>query len=351
VVAGLVKRAAREAVAAAAFGTRLWPVVGDGRAVVLRYHRVGGSAAAPVPLSVTPREFEAQLRFLRSRCRVVSAREIAETVAKRRPLPPRAVAITFDDGYEDNFSVAFPLLARYGLHATFFVTAGWIGTERLLWWDKVHEFVRQAAAAGYPPMDYEELPEPVAAALARAEVRTPAGVERLESELVAALRSLDLPPEELDDLAEQVAAALGAGEARVDGDRAMSWDQVRRLREGGMEIGSHTMSHPELATTPAERAYEELEQSKKTIERELGEPIELLAYPAGDYNQDVVDLVLEAGYEAAFTTAAGPVCEGDDPFTLRRIGVWRGGYRGVFSRFSPCVFGLQIRRLARRAGT
>jgi len=121
------------------------------------------------------------------------------------------------------------------------------------------------------------------------------------------------------------------------------------LHDGGMDIGSHTMSHARLTTLPVEQALEELEQSKKIIEKHLGEPIDLLAYPAGDYNQDVEDLAVEAGYEGAFTTVAGPVRPGDDAFALRRIGVWCGGYRGGFGKhFSPTVFGLQISRLARR---
>jgi peptidoglycan/xylan/chitin deacetylase (PgdA/CDA1 family) len=128
----------------------------------------------------------------------------------------------------------------------------------------------------------------------------------------------------------------------------MNWEQARLLREGGMDIGSHAMTHACLASVPAERAYDELERSKKTIEEKLGEPVTLLAYPAGEHNQDVADLAAEAGYKAAFTTVTGSVRAGDAAFALRRIGVWSGGYDGVTGGFSAAVFGLQIGRLARR---
>ncbi|MFP4058076.1 MAG: polysaccharide deacetylase family protein [Candidatus Brocadiia bacterium] len=344
-----MKRLARRALAALAVGTRLWPLVPRGQAAVLRYHRVAPSGARPLPLAVPEREFAAQLRFLRSRCRVVGAREVAEAVVEERRLPPRAVAITFDDGYADNASVALPLLRRYGLPATFFVTTGWVGTERLQWWDRLHQHVAQAAASGYPPAGHEELPRPVADALGAARLGTPGAGPALERSLVAALRGLELSPEELDRTLERIAAALGVDEPEPQDYLPMSWDQVRELRDGGMEVGSHTVSHACLTAVPAQRAHEELSDSKAALERELGEPVALLAYPAGDYDQDVADLAVEAGYQAAFTTTAGAVAAGDHAFGLRRIGVWAGGYRGAVARFAPSVFGLQIGRLARRA--
>ncbi len=343
-----MKKLGRHIAATLAVGTRLWPVVGAGRAVVLRYHRVAGTAADPVPLAVTPEEFDAQVRFLRERCRLVAPREIVEAVAEERPLAAGTIAITFDDGYADNATAALPILKRYDATAAFFVTAGWIGSAQMLWWDRVHEYVRQAAQEGAPPTGCESLPRPVGAALASANLRSPEGAAALERALAVALRTLRLVPEELDRLIERVAESLGADEPQPERYLPMSWEQVAVLRQAGMEIGSHTMTHARLASVPAERAHDELEESKKTIETKLGEPIRLLAYPAGDANRDVAELAAEVGYEAAFTTEAGPVLPGDDALALRRIGVWSGGYEGAFGGFSPSVFGLQIGRLARR---
>ncbi len=348
-MADVLKLAARQAAASLAMRSRLWPMVPKGRALILRYHRISERGRKPeVPLALPADEFDAQLAFLASRYQVVAAGQIAQVAAEGHALPPDAVAITFDDGYEDNYSQAIPLLQRHGLRATFFIAAGWIGTENVLWWDRLHDYIRQAAELGARPLDYQGLPQPLVAALDAADLRTPAGAARLEHALVAALGSLPSPPEETDNLVERIAAALGADVADPEPYRPMSWDQVRELHQAGMEIGSHTMSHARLAHVPAERVFADLEQSKQTIERELSAPVSLLAYPAGSYNQDVVDLVVEAGYQAAFTTESGPVAPGDDPFRLRRIGVWAGGYCGVFSAFSPSVFGLQLGRLARR---
>ncbi|MFW6164043.1 MAG: polysaccharide deacetylase family protein, partial [Planctomycetota bacterium] len=293
-------------------------------------------------------EFEAQLVFLKERCEVVSPATVAAAVVEERVLPPNAVAITFDDGYEDNFSVAFPLLKKHGLVAGFFITAGWVETMRVLWWDRLHEYVREASREGVEPVGWERLPEPVGAALAGANLTDPVAVAALYRELVTALRAMDLPADEIDALVERVAVVLGVGEAPVEPYLPMNWLQVQILRDGGMEIGSHTLSHARLTTLAADDAYDELDQSKHLLESKLGQPVDLLAYPAGAHNQDVMDLAAEAGYEAAFTTEVGPVRPGDDGFALRRIGVWSGGYRGAVSDFSAPVFGLQIGRLARR---
>ena len=345
-----MKRFARQAVAAMAVKSHLWSIVEAGSAVVLRYHRVCGSADEPAPLAVTPEEFDAQLAFLKERCAVVSARTVAEAVIEERPLPPRAVAITFDDGYEDNVSAAFPILKKHGLTATFFITAGWVESARVLWWDRLHEYVRQAAAEGTEPIGYGDLPPPVARVLAGASFAGPAGPATVERGLVAAIRGLNASPNDVETLVECIAEALGADEVDTEPYQPMNWFQVEILHEGGMEIGSHTMSHARLATVPAERAFEELAQSKRLLEEKLGTDIDLLAYPAGNHDRDVMDLAAEAGYDAAFTTETGAVRSGDDPFGLRRIGVWSGGYRGVSSYFSPEVFGLQIGRLARHGG-
>lgn len=345
-----LKRLARAAVATLAVPSRLWRVVPRGAAVVLRYHRVGADA----PLSVSVREFDAQLRFLRGRCRVVAAGELVACLRQGKPLPPRAVAITFDDGYEDNFTQALPLLQRYCLPATFFITAGWVGTGKVLWWDRLHDYIEQGARQGARAVGLDELPAPVAEHLRPLaqwhEGRPwPAGLASpLEAKLSRAVRSLGLSPEEADAAVEQVASTLGAGEADPDRYRPMTWDEVRNLRELGMEIGSHTLSHVLLARVKPARAHEELVRSRERLAAELDAPVGLFAYPAGDHSEDAVELVAEAGYLGAFTTESGAVRAGDNPFTLRRVGVWHGGYRGAVAPFSPSVFGLQIGRLARR---
>jgi len=308
---------------------------------VLRYHRVVEDGAPVPPLAVTASEFDAQIAFLKKRCRVVSASEIVDEPGAG------AVAITFDDGYRDNHDVALPILRQHGLTATFFVTTDWIETDRILWWDALHKYLTLASEAGAPPAGGEALPDDVKQILAEARLNSPEAVMATEAAVGRALRALDEPPEELDVRVEQIADVYGLDEIGAEGCEPMTWDQVRALQEAGMAIGSHTTDHARLATVPAERVFESLEKSKERIEEELGEAVDLLAYPAGSYDDDVIDLVAEAGYRGAFTTDVGGIHASTHPLALPRVNVWHGGYRGTIRAFAPSVFGLQVGRLAR----
>ncbi|NQT86609.1 polysaccharide deacetylase family protein, partial [bacterium] len=157
-----MKRIARSLAATALVGGRLWRVVPRKCAVVLRYHRVVEDGAPVPPLAVTASEFDAQLAFLKARCRVVRAADVAGETRGG------AVAITFDDGYRDNHDVALPTLQKHGLTATFFVTTDWMDTDRLLWWDALHKYLAVAGETGARAAGGEALPESVKQILAEA---------------------------------------------------------------------------------------------------------------------------------------------------------------------------------------
>ena len=343
----MIGNVARQTLAALAIRARLCRIIARDSALVLRYHRVAGTRGDPMPRAVPEGDFEAQLRLLSARCNVVGLPEIVDALLARRALPPGAVALSFDGGYEDNFSAAFPILKQFDLPATFFIAAGWIETSEVLWWERLHDYIRQAAAERLEPVGQELLPEPVAQAFQRATLDEPGGPARLEKLLAAAVGGINCPPERTDELVESIAGVLGADVAPALLYQPMTWQQVKLLRAGGMTIGSHTMSRARLTTLRADRAHEELVASKAAIENQLGEPIDLVAYPEGRHNADVADLAEEAGYRAAFTTHAGPIHRGDNPFALRRASVRGADDRGALGAFSASLFALRVRRLAR----
>ncbi len=343
-----MKRLIRHAAAALLVGGRLWPVVPRGRAVLLRYHRIGGTPDEPVPLGVSLEEFDAQLRFLRHRCHVLSPGELVDAVIAGESFPPNAVAITFDDGYEDNATAALPLLRRHGLTAAFFLTAGWVGTDRAMWWDLLHETVLHATRQGADGIErLRELDVSRRLPGDAADLRR-LGSADLERALVDSLRRGSGEPRAIEQRIGELARQVGLPDGTGGGCGPMAWDQAHELHQAGMAIGSHTMSHARLAKLPQDRVRAELAESKAVIEEHLGDAVDLLAYPAGSHSAEVAAAASEAGYRAAFTTEAGSVTAGADPLALPRVGVWGSGYRGTFSAFSPGVFGLQVGRLARR---
>ncbi len=102
----------------------------------------------------------------------------------------------------------------------------------------------------------------------------------------------------------------------------MGWEHLRELIKAGVEIGSHTLTHPYLSKIPRQKAKVEIEDSKKLLEDKLSIEVKAFCYPYGDYNPEIRDMVQEAGYLMAFTTKSGSVEDSPNPFEIRRITVF-----------------------------
>ncbi len=230
-------------------------------------------------------------------------------------LPARALAITFDDGYEDNHSQALPILQRHGLPATFFIATGFLDGGRM-WNDTVIEAVRRSALDtlnldGLPAGDFgQHALGDVAARRAAIDL------------LLPRLKYLD------PALREQTVQALAARAAAVlPNDLMMSSVQVQALHRAGMQVGAHTVSHPILARLDDTHAATEISQSKTRLETLIGAPVTLFAYPNGkpgaDYGPAAVALARQAGFDAAVSTTWGSAQAGSDLFQLPRFTPWR----------------------------
>ena len=226
-------------------------------------------------------------------------------------LPARAVSITFDDGYEDNASVALPVLLSHRMNATFFIASGFLdgGT---MWNDRVIEAVRQYAR---PLIDLEAL------GFGRLPAATYGEKRKAIDHLLGALKYL--APQERLDKADRIADRLGsvAGNALM-----MTTSQIKALHGAGMDIGGHTRNHPILARLDDRQARAEIADDKAALEAIIGQPISLFAYPNGkperDYRRVHVDMVKAAGYEAAMSTSVGAAQAGADLFQLPRFTPW-----------------------------
>src|SRR5215218_491100 len=114
----------------------------DQRVVILLYHRVAELRSDPWGLGVTPRHFAEHLKVLRQYAHPIGLQQLVQGL-RDGVLPERSVAVTFDDGYADNLHGAKPLLERYDIPATFFLTTGFLGQEREFWWDELDRLLLQ----------------------------------------------------------------------------------------------------------------------------------------------------------------------------------------------------------------
>jgi peptidoglycan/xylan/chitin deacetylase (PgdA/CDA1 family) len=279
--------------------------------LILTYHRVNDEAnplsIEAIPVSV----FERQMRYLAMHCRVVLLEELLICLYDRRPVPGNAVAVTFDDGYRDNYTHAFPILRRYGLPATVFLATGCIDTGELLWFDKVLYSFRATRRESVYMLGKEW-------ALTGPQARREAAISFLEHLKTLPMEERDA---QIDQLRDELEVQAFAGAA----DIMLTWSQVKEMHRQGIAFGSHTVTHPILSKVPLERAKWEIVESKQTLENVLQTEVNTFAYPNGkpeDYSPAIVDLVREAGYKGAVTTVLHGNLSDDDPFQLRRIRSW-----------------------------
>jgi len=289
--------------------------------VIVRHHRVYAPGERPLyRLGVSAPVLEAQLALFRALgLAPLTVSEGLERLAEGRP--GRWLALTFDDGWDDNVERALPLLVAHGARATFYLTAGLMEERAAPWWDVLtHALerarVRRAALAW----------DGASVAL---EPGTPAGRARA---LRALLPGLRVPaPEQASRLA-RLRAALGVSEPAPCG--LATWPRAARLAEAGMEIGAHTLTHPFLSLHAPEAQRAEIEGSVTLIERRLGVRPRGFAYPGGDHDAATVDACARAGLDHAVTTRAGDNDPGRPRLELRRRGLSDGACLGPGGRFS-----------------
>jgi peptidoglycan/xylan/chitin deacetylase (PgdA/CDA1 family) len=300
------------------------------RLTTLIYHRV---RAEPDPLfsgEMDARRFAQQMRMLREYFNPLPVHEACCRLREGR-LPPRAVCITFDDGYADNLHVASPILREHGLTAAFFIATDFIDGGRM-WNDTVIEAIRRTASTELKTPDGDIL------ALGSLE-RKRAAIDLLIG------RCKHRAPGDRAEYVDRVASAAGA---RLPADLMLSTAELRQMADSGQEIGGHTAGHPILAVLDAESAAREIETGAARLATIVGRRPRLFAYPNGrpgaDYSAANVAAVRASSFEFAFTTAFGYAAPASDPLQLPRFTPWAREPRMFAARLLQHFFTAQRER-------
>ena len=316
--------------------------------VILMYHRVAVAEFDSWGLSVAPARFEEQLIALKRHRQVLPLRELARLHQKRN-LPSRAVAITFDDGYACNATVAAPLLAFHGLPATIFVTTGAVGTDREFWWDDLERLVLGAPLGGRISVTIRgeafvlSLDGPRRRPAVPGAPHAPAPSEATRQGAYFALwRALrDVSADERLAVIEHIRSQFGGTPGARPSHRPMTLEEARALgRSELVEIGAHTATHPALGGLPPRQQFAEIVQSRSACEALCGRPPEAFAYPYGDCTDTTIGLVRGAGFAVACTTRRAPVAPGAGPLSLPRLQVLDWNARTLLRALSAVSHGL-----------
>jgi peptidoglycan/xylan/chitin deacetylase (PgdA/CDA1 family) len=249
------------------------------------------------------------------------------------PIPDNTIALTFDDGFRDNYEAAFPLLQKYGAPAAMFVATQPLLEGISLWPYRLRFLFKQTLARELRLNWPRTTVGRAAFNLASGRKRRRA-IDAIEPALVA------MQPGERERMFAEIARGLGvdAGSDPADEAPTLTADEIKKLSAGGIEIGSHTVTHPALSSLGRADAVEELTASKKTLEAALGRRVRFLAYPFGasqHFNAEVEDLTAKAGYEAALTTVPGINGSGSNLFAVKRLGVYDD---------PPAIFAVKLSR-------
>jgi peptidoglycan/xylan/chitin deacetylase (PgdA/CDA1 family) len=282
---------------------------GRGRLCILNYHRVLERADPLLAAEPDVAAFRWQMKVLADCFNVMPLDEALDALAQDR-MPPRAVCITFDDGYRSTHDLALPVLREFGFPATVFVTTGYVGSGSM-WNDRILESLRTLEAEQLDLRD---------AGLGSYPVGTL--TERRETLTLLTERAKYLAPDQRQALVERLDRMAGTPESGP----MLTGDMIRSMARQGVEIGAHTISHPILAKLSDESARFEIAESKRQLEAIIGKPVRYFAYPNGkpgiDFHDRHMTMAREAGFTAAFSTAMGAAGSEHDRFALPRSRPW-----------------------------
>ena len=283
--------------------------------IAINYHRIGNSTETeydPGVFTATAEEFEWQVRYLKEYFELVTLDAVVDMVKGARPFSP-SVLITFDDGYIDNYELAFPILRAAGAQGTFFLPTSYIGTDRLPWWDLIAYIVKKARNDRFT-LTY---PRPVQFSLHT-------DLEAAIADVLKLYRQPDMLDGErfIGELLESADSSLPTPRSS---NAFMNWQQAREMRDAGMAFGGHTHRHEILSKMPVEVQHEDLLESREILERELNQPIVTMAYPVGgrtEFSEDTKAMVEKSGYSVAFSHYGGfNHAASVDPYDVKRFAV------------------------------
>lgn len=277
---------------------------------ILKYHRVNDDRDPFFP-SLPIEVFRQQMAYVARNYCVLTVEEIIERIGMGG-LPRNAIAITFDDGYQDTLTHAAPILCRYRIPATVFLATGFIGVGECLWFDRLALAFKLTRERGVRLPDGQVMP-------------LSTQPERLRALDMALAHLKRIPDDKRREGVASLLDQLAVRDPQPFKELMLSWDDVNALAKLGFSIGAHSVSHPILSRVTCDQLEKEILGSKIVIETLLGRPVKTFAYPNGgedDYTDTVKRLVREAGFTCSVTTRHGVNTSDDDRFELKRGGPW-----------------------------
>jgi len=289
--------------------------------IILAYHRVLPDPGEEYPfdeelISADPDSFERQLEFVKRNFNVTNFQRMHEEILSEGKIPHGSLVITFDDGYADNYEIAYPILVKHGLTATIFVTTGHVGMTDLFWFEKVSFYFKTLGSyeLNIGSLNFKEHVDENNRIM-------------LRDSLLGILKKV--PNQVRENAMAELEALFGEKSQEAAAHHlinTLTWEQIVEMDRGGIEMGSHTVSHPVLSSMEEREIHLELIESKKILEEKLGHEIVSVSYPVGgqfDFNPLVERIAFESGYKFGLSYINGANSDLSKPYALKRVHIER----------------------------
>jgi len=272
-----------------------WSNLPDG-VYSINFHRIGNWETTrfdPCVFSCNTQQLEQYIVFFKQHFDIISIDElVALTNKKDKNIYGKYLVITFDDGYKDNFTEAFPLFLQYDIPACFFIATGLIGDKKLPWWDRIAYNYKINKFTSIKLKSWKTI------------VKYKGDDKDFVREILAAVKASQVPIEEQISEMEEVFPISGD----LPTQEFMSWGNLREMVANGMDVGAHSHNHEILANLTQKEIIFELTHSKMLIEENLNYKVIALSYPVGSqnsYDETVIKTLKDTGYDIAFNFQPG----------------------------------------------
>ena len=287
------------------------------RLTILLYHRLTEKEIDQISDSLSylftkKNSFEKQLKLLKKYYHITNFQSISQRISKGKRIRNNTLIITFDDGYEDNFTNGYDVLKKFNIPAVIFICPGKIerNNDTVYWWDFIYSLLNKNDED--PRINNIDV-------YSRLNNCRTKEIERLVNEIEGKNRLL---------------------KSIKQNNKIMNWTTIRTMKDK-IEYGSHTYNHINLVAADEEERKNEIINSKNEIENRIGYKICSFSYPAGIYSNKIKEIVKKAGYEFAVTTKKG-INSSSNAHELKRITIWEGACRNQNGKFSKSIFMLQL---------
>lgn len=291
--------------------------------------------------------FDAQMRYLNDHYDVISLEELCKKINKYESIPRRTVVITFDDAWRDNYVYAYPVLKKYNLPATIFIPTGFIDSSNVFWPERLINYFKKEEVINAQTL--ERLSKIVAPeTYALLDKLGPKNIKSKSEYYVTHLIKYMkyLAPQDRNAILDIILGHDPEDDNMDDASRILlSWKEISEMKDYNIDFGSHCVNHEILTMIDGDDQAYELKESFNILQERLKMPSMSLAYPNGNYDDNIKKMAKQVGYYCALTTNVMRESNDDDIYSLNRINVHDGFCRGLFGGFSKARFFCHIHGL------